>query len=275
MACGCFSYVCFSCIRAYRSIRFLLARLHVDSLLDKKTKQKVVSTLEKLSNGAAALDEAYGDAIQRIDSQLPNDRLLAKRAISWITYAKRPLTTRELCHALAIELGDASQNTDNVYDIEDVISVCAGLVIIEEASNVVRLVHYTTQEYFERSCLDWNPSAKEDIASICLTYLSFDEFKVGHCVNHEEFMKRLNNNVFLDYARKHWVEHVRPVEMRVSELALAVFQHAGLATSIMQLTPPWRHGIYRENTPKTTTGLHLSAKFGLTSLSNDAYNAQL
>jgi len=34
--------------------RFLLARLHIDSLLDKRNKQKVLSTLEKLSKGSAA-----------------------------------------------------------------------------------------------------------------------------------------------------------------------------------------------------------------------------
>ena len=87
--------------------RFLLARLHVDSLLDKRNKQKVLSTLEKLSRGSAALDEAYNEAIKRIDGQLAEDRSLARRALSWITYAKRPLTMKELCHALAIEQSSA------------------------------------------------------------------------------------------------------------------------------------------------------------------------
>jgi hypothetical protein len=31
------------------------------------------------------------------------------------------------------------------------VSVCAGLVTIDEESNIIRLVHHTTQEYFERS----------------------------------------------------------------------------------------------------------------------------
>ena len=52
--------------------------------------------------------------------------------------------TKELYHALAIEPGDKALNTDNVDEVEDIISVCAGLVTVDEESNIIRLVHYTT-----------------------------------------------------------------------------------------------------------------------------------
>lgn len=155
-------------------LRFLLARLHVDSLLDKDTKKKVYSTFEKLSKGSKALDEAYGEAIQRIEGQLPGKRTRAKSVLSWITYAQRALTTEELCHALAVEQGDEELDCDNIPDIEDIISVCAGLVIVDKESNIVRLVHYTTREYFERIRESWNPGAQQEIALTCLTYLSFN-----------------------------------------------------------------------------------------------------
>ncbi|RYP65432.1 hypothetical protein DL770_009008 [Monosporascus sp. CRB-9-2] len=144
---------------------FLLARLHVDSLLDKRTKSKVKSTLESLSKGNKALDEAYDEAIKRIDSQLPEDTALAKSVLSWISYAQRPLTTGELCHALAVEPGEDNLDQDNIPDVEDIVSVCAGLVTVDQESNIIRLVHYTTQEYFERIREHWNPSAQQEIAS--------------------------------------------------------------------------------------------------------------
>jgi len=106
--------------------------------------------------------------------------LLAKRALSWITYAQTLLTTKELCHALAIQPGDKALNNDNV-------SVCAGLVTVDEESDIIRLVHYTTQEYFERVRLEWNPGAQEEIAVACLTYLSFDTFRSGSCTDGEAF----------------------------------------------------------------------------------------
>lgn len=76
---------------AHKSARFLLARLHVDSLLDKRTEDAVETTLEELSSSLGSLNEAYQGAIKRIEAQLPGDSDLAKRTVSWITYAQRLL----------------------------------------------------------------------------------------------------------------------------------------------------------------------------------------
>lgn len=46
-------------------------------------------------------------------------------------------------HVLAIE--------DDEPGIDDLVAVYAGLVTVDEQSHVVRLVHYTTQEYFKRN----------------------------------------------------------------------------------------------------------------------------
>lgn len=142
MACECSTVILCRRNKSDKTFRFLLARLHVDSLLDKRNKQKVLSTLHKLSKGSAALEDAYGEAISRIDGQLDEDRSLAKRALCWITYAQRPLTTEELCCALAIEPCDNALNNDNVFDVEDILSVCVGLVTVDEESGIIRLVHY-------------------------------------------------------------------------------------------------------------------------------------
>ena len=50
----------------YNYVRFLLTRLHVDSLLDKDTKKKVRSALEELSKGSEALSQAYDGAIREL-----------------------------------------------------------------------------------------------------------------------------------------------------------------------------------------------------------------
>ncbi|KAF1811509.1 ankyrin [Eremomyces bilateralis CBS 781.70] len=244
---------------------FLLARLHVDSLLDKRNKQSVMSTLEKLTKGSAALEKAYGEAIKRIDGQLDNDRSLARCALSWITYAQRPLTTRELCHALAIEPDDKTLNNDSVDDVEDVISVCAGLVTVDEESNVIRLVHYTTQEYFERIRLEWNPSAQEAITVACLTYLSFDAFRSGSCANDRAFAEKLTENAFYDYSARYWSEHIRPVEKTTSSLALAFLCDEALVDAAIQAVSMsnYKYEGYSTRFPNQTTGMHLAARYGL------------
>ncbi|KAH8781604.1 ankyrin repeat protein, partial [Hyaloscypha finlandica] len=166
----------------------------------KRTKQKVLSALQKFAKGSAGLREAYSNVIQRINGQLEEDRLLAQRALSWIIYAQRPLMISELRVALAIEAGDKALNSDGVYDVEDVVSVCAGLVTVDEESSIIRLVHYTVQEYLVRTQLDWYPAAQEHIAITCLTFLSFEIFRSGGCADDKRFEQRLVENVFFDYA---------------------------------------------------------------------------
>ena len=60
--------------------------------------------LEKLSKDSKSLDKAYNEAIKRVEAQLPESSGLAKKMLSWITYAQRPLTISGLCHALALQV---------------------------------------------------------------------------------------------------------------------------------------------------------------------------
>lgn len=71
------------------------------------------------------------------------------------------------------------------------ISVCTGLVAINEKGDVIRLVRYTTQEYFERVREAWNPKAQEEIGSTCLTYLPYHTFDTSRCYSDEDFMRRI------------------------------------------------------------------------------------
>jgi hypothetical protein len=89
--------------------------------------------------------------MERIEGQSAGLEELAKQVLSWITCAKRHLTALELQHALAVEVGNSELDEENLPEIEDMISVCAGLVTIDNESNVIRLIHYTAQEYFERT----------------------------------------------------------------------------------------------------------------------------
>jgi hypothetical protein len=51
--------------------------------------------------------------VKRIKGQLPEEFELAKKVLSWITYAQRPLTTEELSQALASEADESELDEDN------------------------------------------------------------------------------------------------------------------------------------------------------------------
>jgi len=90
------------------------------------------------------------------------------------------------------------------------VSACAGLVTVDERSDVIRLVHSTTQEYLERTLTEWSPTAQKDIATTCVTYLSFNAFEAGFCSTDTEFEKRLRSYPLYDYAARNWGHHARP-----------------------------------------------------------------
>src|SRR5271167_575298 len=84
---------------------------------------------QKLGSGEdkkiQVLAYAYEQTMERINGQKPGLKELAKQVLSWITCAKRPLTTLELQHALAVEVGKPELDEDTLPDIEDMVSVCA------------------------------------------------------------------------------------------------------------------------------------------------------
>jgi hypothetical protein len=159
-------------------------------------------------------------------------------------------------------------------------SVCAGLVTVDEESNIIRLVHYTTQEYFECVRLEWNPGAQEEMAVACLTYLSFNTFRSGSdkvgsesfeaWIEHRQasdkaFEQRLTEDPFFDYLARYWSEYVRIVESVVFDLALAfLYDEASVdCTTQGALTPNYKYEGYGRRFPRRISGLHLTARCGL------------
>ena len=212
-----------------------------------------------MPKGSEALDIAYDKAIERVEAQKPGFRDLAKRVLSWITHAKRPLTALELRHALAVEIGEPALDEDNLPETGDMICVCAGLVTINEENNIIRLVHYTTQEYFTQILPSWIPSAQTDITMACLTYLSFDVFAAGSCSTDKAYEARLESNPLYDYAANKWGHHACAALPQAKDSILKFLRCEALVESCMQAVC---QGSYLF--PRQVTGMHLVAYFDWT-----------
>ncbi|KAF4510785.1 hypothetical protein G6O67_002651 [Ophiocordyceps sinensis] len=154
------------------NFRFLLAKLHLDSLMDKTSVKAIRSALEELPKGSGAYNEAFEMAMKRVETQAPGHRALAKQALAWIVCAKRPLNTLELQHALAVEACHTRFEQEALPDIEIMVSVCAGLIVMDKKSQFVRPVHYTTQQYFAETRTAWFPEAEVDITNKSFGILS-------------------------------------------------------------------------------------------------------
>ncbi|KGO67653.1 hypothetical protein PITC_064160 [Penicillium italicum] len=161
---------------------FLLARLYIDSLACKTTAKEIKRVLQELDtvsqtkNGdtrSKALDKAYEQAMERIQSQVQEHRTLAMQVLLWISCAERRLTSAELQHAIGVEQNTSELDQDNIPDIGLIVSTSAGLVIVDRQSDIIRLVHHTTQEYFQRTWERWFPNAHIEMTKVQL--LDFDD----------------------------------------------------------------------------------------------------
>lgn len=151
----------------------------MDSFQTRLKVKTIRADLLALPKGLDAYDTAYDDAMTRIFGQERDYQESAAKLLSLILCARRPLTSHELQHALMIETGDMELDPDNSLDPETMLSVCAGLITIDESSDTIRFVHYTTQEYLQRTQERWIPNAEFKIARACLDYLLLHEFSLA------------------------------------------------------------------------------------------------
>ncbi|KFY10697.1 hypothetical protein V492_04887 [Pseudogymnoascus sp. VKM F-4246] len=249
---------------------FLPARLYFDSLKGIMTPKAIRAALEKLSTGNNGYDYAYENAMRRIEGQIQGKGHLAKQALSWIIYAKRPLTTTELLHALAVELGESQFDEENLCQVEDILSMCAGLVVVEEG-DIIRLLHNTTEEYFERTRARWFPNAETDIATTCVTYLSFDVFN-GICQNDEELKDRFRIYPLYNYAAYNWGHHAYEAQPLGKVLIDFLMSKSKVDASVQAMCTNEEHSTGSDSMQRVLadmTGLHLGAYFGIGSAAQD------
>ena len=199
-------------------------------------------------------------------------------------YAYAPLKLRELQEALAVELGASDLDEDNVPEAEDLISACAGLVIIDQHSNAVRFVHTTTQEFFDCHLQALFPNGHDYIAESCITYLSFDLLRIGRdaagdksratCKNdYALLMSGFRNTMlkcaFLHYAGQWWKDHYL-----AARSATATDLAYGLLQDDLKSALAWSAYDYLDNysenstdySPTELTGISLAAGYGLSGL---------
>ncbi|CAG8980199.1 hypothetical protein HYALB_00012392 [Hymenoscyphus albidus] len=187
---------------------FLLAELHLESL---KSKTDIKSLRKSLDILPEARDDVYKEAMKRIQRQPEDEARLAIMVLSWITHVIRPLKMGEIQHAVAVtnfEPEDTTIDEEGLADESDITTACGGLVVIDQDSRNVRLVHYTTQEYFEKHRSKLFPMAHTDIAIASIRYLSMDQFRNGACQTQREFESWLPDFALIQYAVRHWDDHV-------------------------------------------------------------------
>ena len=172
----------------------------------------------------------------------------------------------ELQHALAIQPGTRDLDSDALIDGDILVSVCLGLVVVENDSGFVGLIHFTAQEFFLQYPMHEALRVQENMAQSCLTYITYDEFANGCCDSYAKLAARYERYPFTLYAARWWGMHLHKTsdkEVLAQALEFLVDDRKVKATEqLMYILDDGRGSLYSRG----FTGLHLAARFGLESL---------
>jgi hypothetical protein len=212
-----------------------LASLYVGLLAEQLKTHDILAALDRLPKG---LEEAYGAAVSRITARQNAEHVkVALKTLKWITFAREALEVGALRHALVIEEDSIDINESDLPDIQKVISLCVGLVVVDQRGGKIRLVHETTQQYFQKY---FREARKEDgdaeMAMTCLRYLSFPAF--SHQFADEELMLRhLEKYKLSSYASRYWSVHIREgrLENKFFHAIVKTFENQGTRDSVCQI----------------------------------------
>lgn len=292
--------------------RFLLMRLYMDSLSDKTSKRELRDAVKELRRTNVKLDKsdqkhqssvlnaAYSDVLKRIKAQPPGHCAIALKALTWITFAQEQLSIQRFRGAVCTIVGDRTFDMDNLRSIDTLISMCCGLATVDKKAGIVRLVHYTAQDFLEDYKAQWAPTAHRDITKSCITHLMYDlpdlESNIDNSANQKSndtdilsvwrdpsgfnstSLEPIAGDVMRSlrlYSSCHWGHHVAIAEDEVANLKdfLAAEDKVNAAgtcmahsTDLSQQIPydPGRNfNTDYSKSRLTFTALHLTAYFGL------------
>ncbi|CAG8243209.1 unnamed protein product [Penicillium salamii] len=213
-----------------------------------------------------SLNDAYGESMTRIVSQNP----FASRCLYWTLYAQRHLTVSELCYAASFELQGKTVADSSSSPVDSMLYETAGLLAIDAMNGTVHLVHKTAKEYLSGPAARvFFPTAKVNIADVCLTVITPDEV-IDDCYVSQGSPPRKPRGKLLDYATAYWGHHAREVgeDEHATQVLIRAFLNKlswrrppGLKTSALMLEIPKQLGLGQYFSDWSS--LHFLAYFGI------------
>jgi ankyrin repeat domain-containing protein 50 len=170
----------------------------------------------------------------------------AKRALTWLCFAKRPMTVEEIIDGLAVELEPNGRfnKARRLQNGNDILHICPGLITIstkerdssapserETPQYVVHIAHFSVQEYLESTrILDQvtkgfrlqSQASNAELAQICLIYLLDPGLSRATLTPAD-----LEAFPLAEYAATYWYKHIVEDEdgiRQVNALAIELLQ---------------------------------------------------
>ncbi|KAH6911297.1 hypothetical protein BKA70DRAFT_56546 [Coprinopsis sp. MPI-PUGE-AT-0042] len=102
-----------------------------------------------------------------------------------------------------------SSSLEDWFAAEILVNVCCGLLVIEEETQQVRLIHYTAKAVLKALLVKVVPYPHSLLAAICMNRLSEGGFQRSSINSKSDFDAALKASPLLPYAYHAWSEHVQ------------------------------------------------------------------
>lgn len=177
-------------------------------------------------NGLAlpkGMQDVYKDIMEKF-SKAPNERIIARKTLTLLIHATRPIAVDALLEAVAMDTTKNGLDTDFLDGLKrspkEIIRICRYLVVMDEDPRVFRFTHSSVYEYLttgdqphQRLALE-KTSDHALLAEICLSYLCCDRFSEGPrsylaLYDPSPLKTCLGDNPLLEFASTQWACHTR------------------------------------------------------------------
>jgi len=216
---------------------FLWVKLALEALEDNwHTQEAIRAVLTEFPGGMVPM---YNRMVDKIESQMPRNCMMARRILTWATCSWRPLRLEELQVALEPEFR-------NFINLEDTVTqICGHFVNITQASDShkqISLIHKTARDFLTKGDIAAgktpfiNPhDGHLHLALVCLRYLSSEHWRrhfntINVATRSPVLTGRTSNRLLLaedgypllGYAACYWSYHVSKAPVEAPELLQAL-----------------------------------------------------
>jgi len=266
---------------------FLLPALQIHNILGQTNKAQIRKALKYLPTGLADNLARTMDRIRAQHSQSRARADLALAILQWLSTAERQITTGELQHALAC--------TEEGLDLDDLtnpnlfVDCCFGLVVVDKETCVIRLVHFSVNEFLQERRDELFKGSQGALAATSLTYIRHVARESCSGALSESSSQSVPETTALgakwklwDYACIYWGIHAGRDFCDEVEAAFHAFQSdygaLHLWSQYLEQTTPsyweyWRGeqslgAAHATHISEGTTSLHIAAVYGIAQLAN-------
>ncbi|KAH6909910.1 hypothetical protein BKA70DRAFT_179835 [Coprinopsis sp. MPI-PUGE-AT-0042] len=231
---------------------FLHASLQLDALCRCINAREVRQTLDAFPS---RIEDVYVQTWHRILEQKTNHVMFAKAALVWILNASRPMMIEELEHAVATSPDTYKFEPDRLVPGTTLVSLCRGLVTLEEESGLVRLVHNTAKDALQGLLHESFPLPHSLLATICMTHIADSGFQNTTLHSEEEFIAALHADPLLAYASDCWATHAR-VSLHDEDTRRRIVKFVRESKALPTFTGPGLSGYFDVLRPAHILAIH-------------------